>query len=85
MTVLKSVAMSWQQHNTTENAKQIMNVQMELYNRINIFADHFGKVGDSKLRLKVSMIRRDRGKQRIPAEESLNSLKLLIIRRIVRI
>ena len=43
--VLKSVAMSWQQHNITENAMQIMNAAMELYNRVSIFADHFGKVG----------------------------------------
>lgn len=43
--VLKSVAMSWQQHNITENATQIMNAAMDLYSRVNIFADHFEKVG----------------------------------------
>lgn len=43
--VLKSVAMSWQQHNITENAMQIMNAAMELYSRVSIFADHFEKVG----------------------------------------
>jgi DNA recombination protein RmuC len=43
--VLKSVAMSWQQHNITENAVQIMNAASELYSRVTIFADHFDKVG----------------------------------------
>lgn len=43
--VLKSVAMSWQQHNITENAMQIMNAAMELYSRVSVFADHFEKVG----------------------------------------
>ncbi|HBE43072.1 MAG TPA: DNA recombination protein RmuC [Bacteroidales bacterium] len=43
--VLKSVAMSWQQHNITENATQIMIAATELYSRVNIFADHFEKVG----------------------------------------
>ena len=43
--VLKSVAMSWQQHNITENAMQIMNAAMELYGRVSVFADHFEKVG----------------------------------------
>jgi DNA recombination protein RmuC len=43
--VLKSVAMSWQQHNITENAMQIMNAAMELYSRVNVFAEHFDKVG----------------------------------------
>ncbi len=43
--VLKSVAMSWQQHNITENAMQIMNAAMDLYSRVSVFADHFEKVG----------------------------------------
>jgi DNA recombination protein RmuC len=43
--VLKSVAMSWQQHDITENAVQIMNAAMELYSRVHVFADHFDKVG----------------------------------------
>ncbi|MZP54415.1 MAG: DNA recombination protein RmuC, partial [Bacteroidales bacterium] len=44
--VLKSVAMSWQQHNITENAMQIMNAASELYSRVNVFAEHFDKVGN---------------------------------------
>jgi DNA recombination protein RmuC len=44
--VLKSVAMSWQQHNITENAMQIMDAAMDFYSRVNVFADHFDKVGN---------------------------------------
>lgn len=43
--VLKSVAMSWQQHNITENALQIMDAATDFYTRVNVFADHLDKVG----------------------------------------
>jgi DNA recombination protein RmuC len=43
--VLKSVAMSWQQHNITENALAIMEAAMDFYSRVNVFADHLDKVG----------------------------------------
>jgi len=43
--VLKSVAMSWQQHTVTENALQIMGAATELHGRLNIFAEHFDRVG----------------------------------------
>lgn len=43
--ILKSVAMSWQQHNITENALQIMEAAMDFYSRVNVFADHLDKVG----------------------------------------
>ena len=43
--ILKSVAMSWQQHNITENALQIMDAATELHSRLSVFADHFDKVG----------------------------------------
>jgi DNA recombination protein RmuC len=43
--VLKSVAMSWQQHNITENALDIMEAAMDFYSRVNVFADHLDKVG----------------------------------------
>ncbi len=43
--VLKSVAMSWQQHNITENALLIMEAAMDFYGRVNVFADHLDKVG----------------------------------------
>jgi DNA recombination protein RmuC len=38
--------MSWQQHNITENAMQIMDAAMDFYSRVNVFADHFDKVGN---------------------------------------
>ncbi len=43
--VLKSVAMSWQQHNITENALQIMETAIDLHGRLNVFAEHLDKVG----------------------------------------
>jgi DNA recombination protein RmuC len=43
--VLKSVAMSWQQHNITENALEIMEAAMDFYSRVNVFTDHLDKVG----------------------------------------
>jgi DNA recombination protein RmuC len=43
--VLKSVAMSWQQHNVTENAQQILSAADDFYNRVNVFAGHLEKVG----------------------------------------
>lgn len=43
--VLKSVAMSWQQHNITENALDIMEAAMDFYARVNVFADHIDKMG----------------------------------------
>jgi len=44
--ILKSVAMSWQQHNITENALVIMDAATELHARLSVFADHFDKVGN---------------------------------------
>lgn len=43
--VLKSVAMSWQQHSITENALEIMKAANEFEERVKVFADHFEKVG----------------------------------------
>jgi DNA recombination protein RmuC len=43
--VLKSVAMSWQQHSITENALEIMDAANDFYGRVNVFADHLDKVG----------------------------------------
>jgi DNA recombination protein RmuC len=44
--VLKSVAMSWQQHNITENAQKIMDAAIDFYERVNIFAEHLDDMGD---------------------------------------
>jgi DNA recombination protein RmuC len=43
--ILKSVAMSWQQHNVTENAQQIMGAANDFYDRVSVFAGHLEKVG----------------------------------------
>jgi DNA recombination protein RmuC len=44
--VLKSVAMSWQQHSITENAQLIMDAARDFHTRAVVFADHFDKVGN---------------------------------------
>jgi DNA recombination protein RmuC len=43
--VLKSVAMSWQQHNITKNALEIMDAADDFYGRVKVFSDHFDKIG----------------------------------------
>jgi DNA recombination protein RmuC len=43
--ILKSVAMSWQQHNVTENAQQIMSAANDFYDRVSVFTGHLEKVG----------------------------------------
>lgn len=45
MVILKSVAMSWQQHNITENALQIMEAATDFYERVKVFAGHLDKIG----------------------------------------
>ncbi len=45
MVILKSVAMSWQQHNITENALQIMEAATDFYDRVNVFTGHLVKIG----------------------------------------
>jgi DNA recombination protein RmuC len=43
--ILKSVAMSWQQHNITENAIEILKAADDFSARVTTFADHLDKVG----------------------------------------
>ncbi len=43
--ILKSVAMSWQQHTITTNALEIMAAANDFYSRVNVFAEHLDKVG----------------------------------------
>lgn len=45
MVILKSVAMSWQQHSITENAVKIMEAATDFYERVNVFASHIDKLG----------------------------------------
>ena len=43
--ILKSVAMSWQQHSITENARDIQEAAVELHTRMVTFSEHLGKIG----------------------------------------
>jgi len=42
--LLRSVAVSWQQHKQTENARRIAEAAQELFSRIVKFTEHFGKI-----------------------------------------
>jgi DNA recombination protein RmuC len=42
--ILRSVSLSWQQHNQTENARKIADAAEELYSRIAKFTEHFEKL-----------------------------------------
>jgi DNA recombination protein RmuC len=45
LVILKSVAMSWQQHSIAEDAHKIMDAGVELHDRLNGFASHLTRVG----------------------------------------
>jgi DNA recombination protein RmuC len=44
--LLRSVAVSWQQHKQTENAQKIAEAARELFSRVCIFTEHFEKIRD---------------------------------------
>ncbi|MDQ0287184.1 DNA recombination protein RmuC [Desulfofundulus luciae] len=44
--LLRTVALSWQQHQMAENARQIAEAGMELYERVCKFAGHLAKIKD---------------------------------------
>jgi DNA recombination protein RmuC len=44
--LLRSVAVSWQQHAQTENAAAIARAAQELFSRVCVFTEHFGKIGE---------------------------------------
>ena len=46
LVILKSVAMSWQQHSIAEDAVKIMDAGVELHDRLNGFASHLSRVGN---------------------------------------
>ena len=52
--LLRSVAMSWQQHSATENAHRIWETGIELFERIKTFMKHFDKVRDGLIRANES-------------------------------
>lgn len=45
ITMLKTIAFSWQQLNVAENIYQMRDAGIELYNRVNILIQHFAAVG----------------------------------------
>ncbi len=44
--LLKAVAHGWRQQEMAENAERIGETGRELYDRVRVFVEHFGKVGD---------------------------------------
>jgi len=44
--LLKAVAHGWRQQEMAENAKRIGETGRKLYDRVRVFVEHFGKVGD---------------------------------------
>jgi len=44
--LLRSVAVSWQQHKQTENAQKIADAARELFSRVCVFTEHFEKIRD---------------------------------------
>ncbi|HEU6448718.1 MAG TPA: DNA recombination protein RmuC [Verrucomicrobiae bacterium] len=44
--LLRSVAVSWQQHKQTENAQHIAEAARELFMRVCVFTEHFERIGD---------------------------------------
>ena len=44
--LLRTVAVSWQQHSLHENAKEIGKAGIELFDRLSIYADHMKKIKD---------------------------------------
>lgn len=45
ITMLKTIAFSWQQLNVAENIYQMRDAGIELYNRVNVLIQHFATVG----------------------------------------
>jgi DNA recombination protein RmuC len=48
--LLRSVAVSWQQHQQTENAQQIAEAAQELFARVVKFTEHFERIRDGLTR-----------------------------------
>lgn len=45
--LLKAVAYGWQQQKMTQEAKQIVELGQQLYDRMSVFSEHFNKIGRS--------------------------------------
>jgi DNA recombination protein RmuC len=52
--LLRSVAISWQQSEQSQNARQIVEAAQELFNRVTVFATHFERIRDGLARASKS-------------------------------
>lgn len=74
--LLRSVAVSWQQHKQTENAQRIAEAAKELFTRVCIFSEHFEKIGDGLAKANDAFNRAASSYQSriLPAGEKLTGL-----------
>ena len=75
--LLRSVAVSWQQHAQTQNAREIAEAAQELYARIATFTEHFEKIGDGLKRANESFNKAVGSYERMirPAGERIQKLR----------
>jgi DNA recombination protein RmuC len=75
--LLRSVAVSWQQHAQTQNAREIAEAAQELYGRVVTFTDHFEKIGDGLKRANESFNKAVGSYERMvrPAGERIQKLR----------
>jgi DNA recombination protein RmuC len=74
--LLRSVAVSWQQHKQTENAQRIAEAAKELFTRVCVFTEHFEKIGDGLAKANDAFNRAASSYQSriLPAGEKLTAL-----------
>ena len=75
--LLRSVAVSWQQHAQTQNAREIAEAAQELYARVATFTEHFEKIGDGLKRANESFNKAVGSYERMirPAGERVQKLR----------
>jgi DNA recombination protein RmuC len=75
--LLRSVAVSWQQHAQTQNAREIAEAAQELYSRVATFTEHFEKIGEGLRRAGESFNKAVGSYERMvrPAGERIQKLR----------
>ena len=75
--LLRSVAVSWQQHAQTQNAREIAEAAQELYARVATFTEHFEKIGEGLKRANESFNKAVGSYERMirPAGERIQKLR----------
>jgi len=75
--LLRSVAVSWQQHAQTQNAREIAEAAQELYARVATFTEHFEKIGEGLKRANESFNKAVGSYERMirPAGERVQKLR----------